>query len=647
MLLSSSDLSEYGALPAAVRAEVDAWVREFEGASRPLTKAFADIAGRMSCDATTVRRKFYAWTKSGQDFRSLINRAKIPERRNLPAEFIEFWRSLCERNQRKCKPAHRALVAAWRSGAAIPGYEGTDQPRHEIPAGWDYSNLMRYRPTKFELATMRQGTAFAKAHAPQVFSTRVGLWPGSHYMFDDVWHDNKVMFRGKPVRAVEIGALDVFSGMRVSWGTKPRFEREDGTMDSVNEALMRFMLAGLLWQHGYDPERGTVLMAEHGSAAIRETIEKTLFDRSGGKIRVSRSGITGAHQSVAGMFKGKGGGNFRFKAALESSHNLIHNELAMLPGQTGMDVARRPEELSGMLKYSDDLMKAAALLPPQRRALLQFPLHDYFSHFLPLLGDVYDVINRRGEDPDRFDHDLEGWEALGHTVVEYRLSAAAQQWIGPGEFLKLPEPERQALARFAQAAPEMYARTRKLSPREVWTANRQRLRPVPAFVISEILGEDLGREVRTGNGYFEFSDADISAEPLLFEARVTDEQGRQCELRDREKYLVFCNPFAADQLFVHDARLGHIGVAQRVKRVSRLDPKALAEAAKRAAERTNDLLVDVRKRHTAMTRERTEMLNHNADVIEGRTMTPTERATLDESDRLKKAYDTLLETSSD
>ena len=104
--------------------------------------------------------------KAGHDFRSLINRAKIPERRNLPAEFIEFWRSLCERNQRKCKPAHRALVAAWRSGAAIPGYEGTDQPRHEIPAGWDYSNLMRYRPAKFELATMRQGHRLRQGPRP-------------------------------------------------------------------------------------------------------------------------------------------------------------------------------------------------------------------------------------------------------------------------------------------------------------------------------------------------------------------------------------------------------------------------------------------------------------------------------------------------
>ena len=325
-------------------------------------------------------------------------------------------------------------------------------------------------------------------------------------------------------------------------------------MDGVNEALMRFMLAGLLWQHGYDPERGTVLMAEHGSAAIRERIEKTLFDRSAGKIRVSRSGITGAHQSVAGMFKGRGMGNFRFKAALESSHNLIHNRLAMLPGQTGMDVARRPEQLSACC--ARDLMKAAALLP-SNAGPCSLPLHDYF----PIPPAARRRLRRDqspGRDPDRFDHDLEGWEALSHTVVEYRLSASAQQWIGPGEFLKLPEPERQALARFAQAAPEMYARTRKLSPRGL---DRQPPAPAPRARLRDL------RDPRRGSGprgphrqwVFRIQRRRHFRRPLLFEARVTDEQGRQCELRDREKYLVFCNPFAADQLFVHDARLGHIG----------------------------------------------------------------------------------------
>lgn len=641
MLLSPTDAADYGALPAAVRAEVDAWTREFDLIAKPLTRAFAEIGGRMGCDATTVRRKYYAWLGANRDFRALVNRAKIPAKRNLPAEFVEFWRSLCERNQRKCKPAYRALVAAWRSGQQIPGYEGSTENRNELPRGWDYSNLMRYKPTKLELAVMRQGAAFAKALAPQVFSTRVGLWPTSHIMFDDVLHDNFVMFRGRPVRVIEIGALDVFSGMRISWGTKPRFERDDGTMDGVKEALMRFILASVLWQHGYDTERGTVLMAEHGSAAIRERIERLLFDRTGGKIRVSRSGITGEHQHVAGLFKGRGMGNFRFKAALESSHNLIHNELGMLAGQTGMDVARRPEELAGLLRYSEDIAKAAALLPPDRRKLLALPIHDYHSGFLPILGDVYDIINRRGEDPDRFDHELEGWEALGFVVTEFRLSAAANQWLGPEEFLRLPAPEQAAITRFAQANPSTYARARKLSPREVWHAHRRSLRPVPAFVISEILGQDFGREVRTSKGYIEIRDADISAEPLMFEARVVDEQGCESELRDGDKYTVFCNPFAPDQLFVHDARLGHIGVAKRVKRVSRLDPSALAEAHARAAKRTADLLVDVRARHAALTRERTQMMENNADVIEGRRMPAAEMATHQETEALNDVLNEL------
>lgn len=639
--LSPTDAADYGALPATVRAEVDAWTREFENIGKPLTKAFGEVGGRMGCDATTVRRKYYAWVGAGHDFRALVNRAKIPAKRNLPAEFVAYWRSLCERNQRKCKPAYRALVAAWRSGMQIPGYEGSIEPRNELPRGWDYSNLMRYKPTKLELAVMRQGSAFAKALAPQVFSTRVGLWPTSHLMFDDVLHDNFVMFRGRPVRVIEIGALDVFSGMRISWGTKPRFEREDGTMDGVKESLMRFILASVLWQHGYDTERGTVLMAEHGSAAIRERIERLLFDRCGGKIRVSRSGITGEHQHVAGLFKGRGMGNFRFKAALESSHNLIHNELAMLPGQTGMDVARRPEELAGLLRYSEDIAKAAMLLPADRRKLLALPLHDYYTGFLPILGDVYDIINRRGEDPDRFDHELEGWEAMGFTVTEYRLSAAARQWLGPDEFLRLPAPEQAAIARFAQADPATYARTRKLSPREVWQMHRRSLRPVPAFVISEILGHDMAREVRASTGYIEIRDADVSAEPLLFEARVTDEHGAESELRDGEKYLAFCNPFAPDQLFLHDARLGHIGVAKRVRRVSRLDPVALAEAHARAAKRTKDLLVDVRARHAEFTRERTEMMENNADVIEGRRMPAEAQAEHDETERLNAALNEL------
>ena len=56
--------------------------------------------------------------------------------------------------------------------------------------------------------------------------------------------------------------------------------------------------------------------------------------------------LAGKAAAYTGAYAGRGKGNFRFKAALESSGNRIHNDLAdqaLIPGQTGMDVDRRPE----------------------------------------------------------------------------------------------------------------------------------------------------------------------------------------------------------------------------------------------------------------------------------------------------------------
>ena len=615
---TKSDLAEFGRLPADVRAEVDLWLREFGSMQGPVTQSLQAIATRMKCSFSTARRKYDTWMKAGRDWRTLVNRAKAPERAiGLPPEFVEFWKSFAERNQRKCAPAHRALLKHWCNGGEVPGYENSTIPRTQIPPGWSLGNLMKKRPSKFELATMRQGSGYAKSFAPQVFSTRVGLWPSSHIMFDDVWHDNYVLFRSKPVRVIELGCLDVFSGYRIAWGTKPRFEREDGTMDGIKESMMRMLVASVLYTEGYDADGGTVLMVEHGTASLTEKFEEDLLKYTGGKVLVSRSGITGKHQSIAGFFKGRGGGNFRFKASLESSHNLIHNELAMLPGQTGMDVDRRPEELHGLLRYTEDLNQVAELLPAHRRAMLKQPIFDYHTNFVPLLNEIYTVINSRGEKPELFDHALEGWSELGHSAVEYRLTQTGNHWISQAEFSRLPEAEQRAITMFIRANPELYSRARNLSPREVWHRSRSTLTRIQPFVVSELLGRDLAREVKVRDSYLEVRDVQIQPEPILFESRVVDTEGRESELRDGETYMVFVNPFDPSQAFVHTDRLGHIGVAKRVRRVSRLDIDALAAAHKRAAEREADLIKPLKQRHAAITRERKAMHEHNAKVLDG------------------------------
>src|SRR4051812_26772521 len=87
------------------------------------------------------------------------------EAASLPFEFLEHWRGLAGANQRKCRPAWRKLIqqwGAWMAGdrkSAIPGYERCPaaDPRTGRPRGWEYSNLMRHQPTRFELVAQRQG----------------------------------------------------------------------------------------------------------------------------------------------------------------------------------------------------------------------------------------------------------------------------------------------------------------------------------------------------------------------------------------------------------------------------------------------------------------------------------------------------------
>jgi len=202
------------------------------------------------------------------------------------------------------------------------------------------------------------------------------LWVGSHYLFDDLWHDlycNNLdtLQAGRPL---EFHALDLFTANKFAWGTKIRLERQDGTMEGLNEREMRLLLAYMLRCHGYSL-RGTALVVEHGTAAIRSDVEAMLYDLTGGLITVERGSIkksglaTAAHQ-----YAGRTKGNFRIKAALESYGNLIHNETAFLLGQTGMDVAYRPEQTHGLLKENDALLTAISQLHPEQIELLRLPL---------------------------------------------------------------------------------------------------------------------------------------------------------------------------------------------------------------------------------------------------------------------------------
>jgi len=228
------DLAEFGQLPMEAREEVMDKLAAFEfiAQAKSVRAGAKSVAamhpGRPGWSAKRLQTQFTAYLDT-HDWRCVLNKAKAGSNycggstdEKLPREFIEHWKALCERNQRKCKPAYRRLLRDWQAWAAgdpsllIPGYDSPPEraPSSSHPVGWSYGNLMRHAPTKFELRAARIGRMAAADLRPKVFTTRNGLAVGQYYLFDDMWHDFKVNVVGqrKAQRLLQLHALDLFSG---------------------------------------------------------------------------------------------------------------------------------------------------------------------------------------------------------------------------------------------------------------------------------------------------------------------------------------------------------------------------------------------------------------------------------------------------
>jgi hypothetical protein len=518
----------------------------------------------------TIRRKYYAVKKQGMA--ALIDRRALPSPNSqlstINSSDRELLRTYVERNQRCSEAGIRALRRDWRRG--VVNTDTPLDPRTGYPRGWSPRNLARYAPSRFELRVARIGRSAAASERRLVYTTRRDLWVGSHYLFDDIWHDHFVncLARRLSGRPMEFHALDLFSANKFAWGMRVRTEAADGKMEHLKEADMRFLLACVLGGYGYS-QRGTVLVAEHGTAAIPAWLEELIHNETGGLITVARSGMEGA-AAAAHQYAGRSKGNFRFKAALESLGNLIHNEMAALPGQTGLDRDHRPEQLHGLLKYNDALLMAVAQLPPERAEMLQWPLLT-LQQFLAVAGEIYERINARE------DHDLEGWDM--HHVPDRRTGLM-----------------------------------RRLAPREVWRAGARQLTRLRPEAVAMILVRDSGTERIARRGMFELADAEITGDLLRFDAR---------DLTDREKYLTVLNPYAPDTLYAFDSRGRYVAACPRIHSVNRADVEAVQRECGAAAKAETERLVPFRARHLAAGREKRDMHRNNARILAGDPVTPS------------------------
>ncbi len=639
------------ALPSHVRHEVRRWAEILLSApEKGRTEWFKRIAEEMEVSYGTVSAKYYAYSNSSRDWSVLVNHTKArgggvaPKSRTRQPVFIAELLRIVEKHKRNNAAAFRYLRRRWQARIKpIPGYE--DWPEWpQIPCGWTSRNLSRIiteNTNAARLASIRVGTSSkTNPFLPTVLTTRVGLHPGAVIQLDDVWHDNIVTYgkNRKPVRVLELGALDLFSACRFHWGARPRRRNATDTgYESIGGADMRLFIAGLLHGTGYSPQ-GTSFMSEHATAKISEDIARTLYDATRGMIRVDYQPIEGKQAALSGFWSGTEGGNFRAKACLESTHNLIHNDLAALPMQTGSPSSglKGPVTTDRIVAYINRVLKAVAEKAPHRLDQLRLPTWDFHTQFVPFLIDYYDLgLN------SRTDHTLEGWEKLNHVANEYTTAPGTGHFISERQFLALPDASRQIIAAAAQADPQSWSRRRNLSPKEVWNA-RPKFLPVPPTVLCDILGQDLAREVTASRGFLTFSDQEISADPLVYVSRYCAGPNQGREIPHGEKISMFVLPFDDATAIIVDAKQRYLGQVPLYKRIQPLDTSAFGSEAPfaerpdmrtpefRAAagekhSRIADILQPSRILHADEVQEAQDIRAHNRQVIHGDEIAETRR----------------------
>lgn len=649
--LPASDIDEFSMLPVEERDNILEWVeycREIAD-ERSVSAGVRKVVKRHALAEGTAKRKFYRWQKHG--WRGLQNNSK-GRRSRAAMDIGETFKIYCERNQRSSNEAYRTMMREFRKGVALPDL-GTwrevwaaehpdiatpkNCPHDYTPHGWTYANLMKCCGlSKYEITASRIGPGAAREFLPSVLSTRIGLPVGAIYMFDDMWHDAKVNFgrNSKAQRIIELACVDVASACRFAYGLKPRMENLDSkTINNLTAADMRMLVAHVLINVGYYPG-GCTLVVEHGTAALSLEQELLIGRLSGGDgqivkgriewtaepvVKISRGGMINAPLHK-GLFAGQSRGNYKRKAALESQHSLAHTVAAMISGQVGRNRDNSPEQMYGLEKYNNQLIRCAAALPPERAERLCYPLQ-HFHQYTSVISDLYNVMNWRTW------HDLEGWVECEYIANEFRLHPTSNDWMPMSALFKLPSEDRERLSA-ALDLPGL-TRTRSMAPQEVWNAGQSELVRFRKSTMPMLLGEQLGNIREVGDdGLITYFNREYSASEFHYQARgVRQPNGFSIDLTLGRKYLIHINPFNPDECFVSDADTkAFIGIADVWSKVAKVNTKAIEQMAGRQSAIAQKVIAPMARRGADVIRKRIEMDKQNATVGRGDPVTDDEIA---------------------
>lgn len=585
------------------------------------------------CGLGTLRNLWYKFSKAGGDWTKLLDKAQAGakwwnslDEQGLPQGFIDYLGEQWAANQRdKFRSEWSKLKVRWDlwrrgdNGSKIPGYDRCPDPRSDtcLPDGWSYRNLKRVAEKSardYSRKVIQIGPKAAALLSLHIPMTREGVEVGQYYLFDDSWNDFEVLFRGRATRLLSLHALDLASGCNVLRGYKPAWAESPGDVEErLKEREMVWLGVKLLATEGLHPA-GTTFICEKRTATFPQWIVEKFTQLFGGKLIVN-DGPAGGGPGVAGLFTGRGGGNPRWKAPLESWFNLLRNHTANVlefPGQTGatsIALGSQPEGLSKMAAMDEAMHKCLAILPKEKADAMRFNLLQHDEAMLSL-DAVTEVINTRR------DHHLQGWRESKNIIAGFRL--AEHLPFEPVTTLEdFSDAEREHYGMLIKSNPNLRGEI-VLSPREVYSKGReklQRITPAQAALLMAMVDSDQAESVK--GGLLEVNVPEVNPdEPLQYGPFLRDCDGRQETMRNDDKYLVRVNPFMPDTAFLFDAKNGFVGFTKRYSRTHRGDVDALQEKFKTKAKVVSDWTREARKVATPITKRAAEIAANNAAVID-------------------------------
>ncbi len=347
------------------------------------------VGGGNGYSPFNLKRMYRRFVRGGMRWQALAPKYKeacAAAGRGLPAEFVTYWREQVLANQRKSRPMWKKLLLDWERGEAIPGY-GTWMDhwrrRHPLrplplrcpgtPRGWSYDNLMDHAPERVEIDLARDGEFASLAQLAQIQRDRSELRPLEFIAFDDVQLDFRCVslehLQVVPLRGLV--ALDIGMAVALDHAAGPCHVDDKGVRKSIAYADMKRLLFRLLTTVGIPRGYKMTLLVENETATIDPADEILLSRVSNGQIVVKRTPMK-SRAIVAGGFEERHGSP-QAKGWLESWFNLLHNELASVPGQFGRDpIKAKAGDYEGRLAETTRLLKDVAHLPVEVRSDLHF-----------------------------------------------------------------------------------------------------------------------------------------------------------------------------------------------------------------------------------------------------------------------------------